>query len=583
MNLGTGRTIQITLDGRGTVTLRPVNHVATGGEGVIYKISDMVVKIYLDPMKMKQEKLPEKIRKLTALKHPYVIAPSGLAFASGEPVGYYMPYVEDPPVAYPLSRMFTNEFYRQEGFDMRLASILVGRMRDTVLFAHANGALLVDPNELNWFAMKVRKDPEPRIVDVDSWALDSWPATVIMPSVRDWHAKQFNIKTDWFAWGIVTFQVYTGIHPYKGTLDGYGRADLEKRMKDNASVFTQGVRLNRAVRDFSCIPGALLDWYEAVFQKGERTEPPTPFATGMRTPRAVQVLRIVTTGRTGMLEFEKLLGFAGDPVTRIFFCGTAITKSSKLFDISTKRHITELTNPHSEVIKVANGWLVGMCEGQETKFMHVHEGTHKTEILRFTCRAYRILTYENRMFVVTDDGLMEIKSTVLGDKLFASAGQTWGVIVNSTKWLTNMGIFGTMGAKFIIVPFGENAVAQVRVREIDDLSQIVAAKAGHRFVSLVGLEKSGHYRKVELTFDHDYHTYGAKTTIVDGPELNIAILPKGVCATIVKDGELIIFVPVNGKTLAIEDGEIASDFLLANYGDRVLYIKDGEIWTVRVK
>lgn len=586
MSLATTRgTIQVILEGRGPVTLRPSDHVATGGEGAIYRISDMAVKLYLDPATMKSRGVPDRVKKIsTLLKHPYIVAPLGLAVtAAGEIVGHYLPYVEDPPIAHPLSRVFTNDFYQSEGFTNALASKLVERMREVVVFAHDRNALLIDPNELNWFARSVKNNPEPRIIDVDSWVIGQMPPTVaIMPSIRDWHAKHFGQESDWFSWAVVTFQVYTGIHPYKGTLDGYARGDMEKRMQDNASVFTQGVRLNRAVRDFSCIPSVLLDWYEATFQKGERNVPPSPFDTAVTAPRAALVLRAVATSKTGVLVFDKLLGYAGDPVVRTFHCGAALLASRKLIDIATKRLIATLPSAMCEVVKVGRGWLIGNLEKQEATFTYVDEQNLRSDALQLKMRAGRLLGYENRMFVVGENGLIEIKSNLFGDKLIASTGQTWGVIVNSTKWFGGVGVLDAMAAKFVVAPFGESAVAQVRVRELDGV-QVVAAKAGNRFAAFITLNKKGEYRKVELTFDREYRTYKVWTDMADGPELNLAILPKGVCATILKDGELNIFVPTNGNVVKAEDSQIATDMLLSNWEDRVIYVQNGEVWAVRTK
>jgi hypothetical protein len=67
------------------------------------------------------------------------------------------------------------------------------------------------------------------------------------------------------------------------------------------------------------------------------------------------------------------------------------------------------------------------------------------------------------------------------------------------------------------------------------------------------------------------------------PELNLAILPKGVCATIVKDGELDIFVPANGQLVRIDDGQIGADMFLSNWGDKVVYIQNGAVWSLRMK
>lgn len=573
-----GGNMQVILEGKGPVTLRQSDHVATGGEGLIYKISDMVVKIYHQPEVARKRGMPEKIRLLSAIKHPYVSSPVGLVTNSaGESVGHYLRYVD----GHPLARVFTNDFWQREGFANKHASTLVGRMREVYTFAHQNKAVLVDANELNWFAIFSGNDPEPRVIDVDSWAIGRWPATVIMPSIRDWHSKTFDEKTDWFAWGIVTFQIYTGLHPYKGTLDGFDRGNLEGRMKANASVFQSGVRLNRAVRDFSNIPSPLRNWYEATFQNGKREIPPSPFDTGITTPQAARVLRVVTTGRSGTLVFEKLLDMAHDSAVRTFHCGVVQLSSGKLIDLATKRQIGEIYSRGCEVVKVENGWLIAEIKKREVSFEYIEEGSLKSEKLLLKLNGHQVVGYENRLFVVTEMGLTEVKVRMFG-KPVASVGQTWGVMVNSTKWFQGVGVMDAMDAKYVVTPFGETSVIQERIRELDDV-RIVTAKSGNRFVSLIGLDKSGVYRKIEITFDREYKSHKVWIGDTDGPELNLAILPKGVCATIVKDGELDIFVPTNGGLTRVSDNQIATDMFLSNWGDKVIYIQDGAVWSLRMK
>lgn len=570
---------QVILEGRGPITIRQNDYVATGGEGSIYRAGSTVIKLYTDPNKMLQGGIPDKIKLLSGLAHPYIIIPQGLVLSSASvPIGFYMPFADGEP----LPRVFTNDFRIREGFGDQDTFKLVDRMREVVKFAHDKGAILIDANEFNWLALlKKKNDPEPRVIDVDSWVIGRMPSKVaIMPSVRDWHTKGFTEQSDWFSWGIVTFQVFAGIHPYKGTLDGFARDDLEKRMKANASVFASGVRLNRAVRDFSSIPNTLRDWYVATFQQGLRTIPPSPFDVGVAKAAITYVAKVLTA-TSGLLILEKLYGDSLDPVTHVWPCGVVLRNSGILVDLDLKRTIGRLHSKNGEVIKVNQGWLIADWIDSEIVFSFISEGNFQTETLALPLRGYKILRYENRLFLVTDRGLTEVIFKMFG-KPILSVDQTWGALVNSTRWFDGVGIQDAMGAMYIIAPFGDRACTHIRVRELDGL-RVLAAKAGNRFIIVIAADRSGTYHKFELTLSRDYTSYQIWQGIIDNPDLNIAILPKGVCATIVTDGELVIFVPTSGAVNKISDKHITTDLKLFNWDNKVVYINNGVLWNARLK
>src|SRR3989344_2526038 len=392
---------QVVLEGKGPLTIRQNDYLATGGEGTVYKINGLVIKLYTDPDKIVRDNITEKINKLSVFKHPYISVPQGLVFSSNKPVGFYMPFAEGEP----LSRVFTNDFRTREGFSDRDAVKLVDRMRDVVRFAHDYGAILVDPNEFNWLAyLKGNDKPEPRIIDVDSWVLGKMPATVaIMPSIRDWHSHGFNQLSDWFSWGVVTFQVFVGIHPYKGTLDGFARDNLEARMKAKASVFSGGVRLNRAVRDFNCIPSALRDRYEEIFQTSKRTAPPSSFDSTVAKAAITRIVKVITA--SGSLIFDKMYFKTGDEVMHIWPCGVVLLKSGELVELKLKRIIGKLSSTSGEVVEVEDGWLIADWINGQIVYTYVNESSLQFESLMLTIKGYHIFRSENRLFVEPDGGL----------------------------------------------------------------------------------------------------------------------------------------------------------------------------------
>jgi len=572
------RKINVVLVGRGTLTLRPNDHVATGGEGSVYKKSNTIIKLYTDVKKMLGADFVRKIKTLSKLQHEFIVSPVDIVLdTQGNPIGFYMQFAKGEP----LSRVFTNDFRKREGFENDDASMLVNRMREVVQFAHDNKAVLVDANEMNWLVnISSQKGPQPRAIDVDSWAIDRWGASVIMPSIRDWHSNKFNKFTDWFAWGVVTFQVYIGIHPYKGKLQGYKPNEMEKRMKDNASVFTKNIKLNRAVRDFTSIPGPLLDWYEATFARGNRSVPPSPLERGMATAKVARVLHMINTP-SGNLIFDKIYDAGSDVNLRIFPCGVVLLQSGKLALLSNGRVIADGYGRNVEIVSVQGGWLSGESVGGKMQFRYINNVSLQVEELSITMRISKLLRYENRLFGVTEQGLTEIVAKVLSSPIL-TLGVTWGVLTNAAKWFDGIGVQDALGAMYLIVPFGANACAQIRVRELDNLRPIVA-RAGNRFATVVAIDKNGAYQKLEFAFDKEYQSYKSWQIATDSSDINIAILPKGVCATIVEDGKLDIFVPSNGTLNTIKNKNIATDMIFANWNNKVIYIKEGNVWQLRMK
>lgn len=401
-----------------------------------------------------------------------------------------------------------------------------------------------------------------------------------MPSIRDWHTKLVSVESDWFAWGIVTFQLFTGTHPYKGTLAGYKPTEFLERMKVNKSVFTNGVSLNRAVRDFSCIPGPLLSWYEAAFQNGERSIPPSPLQTGTHVAQAARVLRVVGTS-TGSLVFEKLHAMTGNPILRVWPCGVVQCTDGSLIELGMKKIIGMSKARTLEVVKAGEGWLVGAVEKGALEFKYIEIASGKTTELSFGLKAEGLFRSSKRLFAVSERGITELALTMFG-KPFLSPGNTWGALPNSTKWFDGVGVQDALGAAFVIVPFGEKACAITKVPELDGVT-VVEAKAGPRYVVLTTVDRQGAYERLELTFEKDYTKYVVARNQVDTPDLNVAILPKGVAASISVDGELSIIVPTANKVLKVADKMISTDMFLAHWGDKVLYIQGGQLWSVRTK
>lgn len=570
--------LDVVLEGRGIISIAPRDHMATGGEGSVYKKNDTAIKLYLDPQKMLKDGMIDKIAQLKKCAHPFIIAPLGIVTStSGEPIGYYMQYAPGEP----LSRVFTNDYRARTQFDDNDANVLVEKMRTVVEHAHKNGAIMVDANELNWLVNDHKKHaPEPRAIDVDAWAIGRWGARVIMPSIRDWHAKKFSDLTDWFSWGIVTFQIYTGIHPFKGRLSGYTQGDLEKRMKDHASVFHTDVRLNHAVRDFGVIPSMLRQWYEDIFSKGKRSKPPSPFDTRQNVQAVGHVMHVQSTTTQGLLIFDKLYESA-QKVMRLFDGGAALLTDGTIIDIMRRKKITQVHASHIAVARCFGGWCVAICDQGMITCCYVDMISGTETKLSLQIAGSDVISFGERIFAVTEQGLTEIVLMNM-QSMMASCGTTWSSIRHATTWLQGFGVEDMMGKTYLVVPFGDRACTTIRVPELDG-QRPISGCAGNRFITVTTIDVNGMYHKYELWFDGSYRGYALWHDNVDSADLTIAVLPKGVCATIVNDGELDIFVPATGVHTKVADRLIKAGSLLAQIDNAVIYADEQTIWRIKMK
>ena len=248
--------MKVHVQGQGIVELGQREFVASGGEGQVFRRGHTAFKVYTDPKKS----LPiGKITELARIADPHVVRPQALLVdpQTAAPIGYTMAYVER---TMPLCQLFTRAFREREGLTPERMLDLVVSLRDLIGQVHAADVLIVDLNEMNFLVDQ--RYSQIYAIDVDSYQTRSYPATAIMPSVRDWSVKSssgFSRDSDWFSFAILAFQLLVAIHPYKGKHPKV--SGLEERMRGNLSAFDPSVTLPKGVYSVDQIPGALrLSW-----------------------------------------------------------------------------------------------------------------------------------------------------------------------------------------------------------------------------------------------------------------------------------------------------------------------------------
>lgn len=248
-----------------TVSLGQRHYMTSGGEAELYKMGTTVYKVYHTPRPI------EYMKKLQwLLQHPTKNTSQVkdiLLDANGQVMGYCMPYIKGDTLGqmYPTAWQQRNRWAPKDTLDV------VRKMATLLDAIHASGCLIVDCNDGNW----VVSNKEPYVLDSDSWQLPQHRANAIMPSIEDpTSPKKFSEGTDWFSWAVITFMLWTGIHPYKGMHPSYPKNSLDQRMKDGVSILNPDVQVPPAARSPNDIPPRLREWYLRVFEHKTRSSPP---------------------------------------------------------------------------------------------------------------------------------------------------------------------------------------------------------------------------------------------------------------------------------------------------------------------
>lgn len=564
----------VTLDNRGQSKLG--EPVAQGGEGAIWRVGDAAVKIYHDQSRIAREALDQKLTWLGRVRHPGAATPRGLVRENSKVVGWWGPWVEGEP----LARFFVTDWRQRRGHDPRQDERLTSIMRSVVVAAHDEGITLVDANEMNWIVAGTRDLPEPVLVDTDSWAIPpKWPARFIMPSIRDWTRTGFNRETDWFAFACVTFQIWTGLHPYQGRLAGYKPSEMERRIVDRRSVLDKDVVKPKSMRPISTIPKGLLDWYGSVLRDGERNPPPEKFGEAA-PPKAARTLKV--TSNTGGAVRHELIGRFGSKILRVWYSDHVLLDDGTLRSIdrgpteiiarSLSRDAEMAPSPEGVVVawRDAGGWLLGRTK----------QGGDQQQVC--VDRPARIVSTESGLFEVSNNGITQIFLTNARGRagLHIARGRTWTATSGSLSWYDGGGVVSMLGARILYTPGEDGTLMATRASFLKD-KRVGAASLSDKVGLVVYQDKRGQWTLTTFSVKGN-QALESEWEDVASPNIPGTTTETGLLAYIPEDGVLKIVNPTSHAVREVRDGSLRTSYTMTRRGSRVMWYEGDELWHVSV-
>jgi hypothetical protein len=550
--------------GRKKITLNPKrDFVAQGGEGSVYVKGNTAYKIYSDPAKM----LPVgKVQELAVLDYPGIVKPEEvISDANGQAIGYTMKSV---PSAYPLCQTFTKSF--RDRYQLGPAQVLelVQEMQQGVAHVHSHRLLVVDLNEMNFLVSTDFRSIF--FLDVDSYQTPHYPATALMESVRDRHSSTFSEKTDWFSFAVVSFQMFIGIHPYKGkhaTLK-----TLDERMQANVSVLnTNDVTIPAACQPLSILPRAYRAWYEAVLENGERLAPPS-------NPASVVLVAPVKPAVPVGVAFDiRIIGTFDGPILATWN-DTVVTAQSVYVGGRRVRDTPALPRERVHIVSASGPTGAPLLAYREDGMVRLHPILGQ-KLVGAELYADAIASCDGRLYLKQGANLTELVLRETPAGILAQPRIVGNVLEQATQLFEGVVLQNLLGASYASLLPESGVCRQERLPELDGY-QIVDARFEGGVLIAVGA-KDGRYDKFIFRFDSDGYDVRVLPDVADAG-VNFTTLATGLCLHLTDTDALEVFAAKRGAgaSRTLVDPALTGECKLLRQGAQARFVRSDTLCAV---
>ena len=569
--------MKVYVKGQGEVTLGKANFVGAGGEGDVYAKGSTAIKVYQDPRKM----IPTgKIQEIGKITDPNVIKPERVVLdKKNAPIGYTMRFLKK---THAMCELFPPAFRTRNGISPQMMLGLIQSLQERVRNVHSAGVLVVDLNEMNFLIDP--KFSEVYAIDVDSYQTAHYPATAIMASIRDplVQGVDFTENSDWFSFACLAFNLFCGIHPYKGrhpSLKGF-----EKRMQAGISVFNKDVKIPKVVLPFSVIPDVYQQWLRAVLENGKRMPPPGDLHG------AIVVVPVVRTiAGTNSIDIIELYALTGDVRGLWDQDGYTLTWTDDGLFLGNRRL-------HGTVSGVAG---VGstpknnrpVIAGTSGGMLKLFNPEAKAEI-PITLRADDVMSHGGRIYVRNRDKILEMVLTDVGSKVLVASRTAGTCLEHATRLYHGVAIQNLLGASWASLFPQSGKTYQMHLKELDEYRAIDArydndkSPASETGVLMVMGVKNGQYDRLVFRFNENFKDYDVRVVEDVTPTgLNFVVLDTGICVCMTEEEKLELVSCRMGSVgmKVIDDPILGGDMRLHKEGGRVAFPKGNKVYAMGLK
>lgn len=555
------------------VTLTNNNFLAKGGEGELFYKNPLVYKI-CEPGKM----IPvDKIKELSKLDNDRIVRPKDVLLdEKNNIIGYTMDYVPD---TYVLCQIFPKAFKKRNGLTSKTIWELIQDMQKTTSFIHnKKGYLIVDYNELNLLVDKQFKNVY--FIDVNSYQTPNFKATAIMDSIRDRHCNnKFDENTDWFSFGIISFQMLIGIHPFKGKHPKFTnlKTSIDERMKANISVLNPEVSFPKgSCESFNVIPKEYLEWYHNIFDKGLRLPPPG-IAKFIVAPKFV----VQKISGSNNFVITELYDYKEEIIDIIYCKDKEIVLTDKSVFVNKIKKTNISYSPLMKFGFTDNGETISVqSEDGKLKLTNLSTGVD----LKFDLNADEIMSYDGRVYIRNSSQILELEFSKIGTNTLVNVNQISNVLEQAVQIFDGVIIENLLDSYYFSM-FPEKSVCrQIRIKELNGY-KVIDAKFEKGILIVVGINiKNGKYDRFLIWFDKNYQTYNVSVSNdINYSGINFTVLDNNTCILINEEENLEVFKSFDPtKKKSIDDKAIDLNMKLVSKENAVIFSDGQKVFSLKM-
>ena len=224
--------------------------------------------------------------------------------------------------------------------------------------------------------------------------------------------------------------------------------------------------------------------------------------------------------------------------------------------------------------------LIDIVDGK----LSIKEAKTNKELCKNNILSQKKTIIDNRIYVINDDKISEIKLMQLGNNIIPSYGNSWTVLPKATKVFRGMFYSDVLGVPYLYIPYNNNKMGIFKIDELKGY-RIQDAKYDNGICIIVASKKNGTFDRliIKFKFEDSLYNIDIENNITQS-SVNFVTLDNGITVLLTGDDSIEIFHNAFSATKKIiNDVNLNGDSILFKNLNKVYIYSGKNIYQIEMK